>query len=66
MDVVLNEFGEIVNFIEQDDPAVVGCVVLRHFAESVITLFSVLRRDVLLDVVAVHCLVYLLVKSMRR
>ena len=54
LNVLLYEFGEIINLIEEYDPAVIGSIMLRHLSESVESLFGERRGEVLLDVVSVH------------
>ena len=50
-DVLLDESGEVVDLSEEDYPAVVGCVVVAHLFECVVTLLFALNWQELLQVV---------------
>lgn len=41
-DVLLDELGKVVDLSEEDDPAVVGCVVVAHLFKSVVSLLLAL------------------------
>lgn len=50
-DVFLDESGEVVYLSEEDDPAVVGCVVVAHLFKRVVSLLFALHWQELLQVV---------------
>lgn len=50
-DVLLDEPGEVVYLSEEDDPAVVGCVVVAHLFKRVVSLLFALNWQELLQVV---------------
>ncbi len=54
MDVFLKQPGQIINLIEQYDPAVIGGIMFGDLAQGVEPLLRVGRWQVLLDVVSVH------------
>lgn len=54
LNIFLEEFGEVINLSEENDPAVIGGIVLGNLSESVEPLFREGRWEVLFDIVSVH------------
>ena len=50
-DVLLDESGEVVDLPEEDDPAVVGCVVVAHLFKRVVSLLLALHWQELFEAI---------------